>query len=98
MKFKFPILIAAGLLVATVSKAQYSDRREGDRDRTEMAYNYNHMDHGRYEGYRRGGEYDGYCYDCRDYRAYCPGYYPYHRRYFRPIPLFPPHPVVVLGY
>ena len=56
MKARIPLLIAAGLFFATLTKAQYQDRRDDDRNRAENAYNnaynYNHGDHDRYDDHR----------------------------------------------
>jgi hypothetical protein len=80
MKAKFPILIAAGLFLATVSKAQYGRDYAGAHfaiqgqvvipGRTVVAYDYNNFARDRYDGQRerREDEYKRFCREHRDWR------------------------------
>ena len=101
MKFKFPILIAAGLLIATVSKAQYGggygDHRMNIQARVfvpgRAAYQV------RYDDRRdwRADEYERFCREHREYRGGRETYYRDHCGY-RSVPYFAPRRVVVCGY
>jgi hypothetical protein len=71
MNLKFPILVAAGLFLATVSKAQYAAPCYNPRVVVETrpvpvyAYGYIPRDHRDW----RFDEYERYCRDHRDYRG-----------------------------
>jgi hypothetical protein len=87
MNFKFPILIAAGLLIAGASKAQYNRSYNDNRvaiqgqfaipGRVVIGYNYNSLARDRYDEHRdwRADEYERYCRDHRDYRGDRRDYY-----------------------
>jgi hypothetical protein len=74
MKAKLPLLIAAGLFFATISKAQYVgvdvDAQVVTPGRAVVAYNYDNRDHDRYADRRewRDGEYVGFARSHRDWR------------------------------
>jgi hypothetical protein len=101
MKFKFPILIAAGLLIATVSKAQYGggygNHRLNFQDRAiisgRSAYQV------RYDNRRdwRADEYERFCREHREYRGGREVYFRDHCGY-RQVPYCAPRRVVVYGY
>ena len=80
MKAKFPILIAAGLFMATVSKAQYGGDYSAPHfaiqgqvvipGRASVNYDYNNYTRGQFDGRRawRADEYERFCRDHRDWR------------------------------
>lgn len=80
MKAKFPILIAAGLFLVSVSKAQYGGEYATPQiaiqgqvvipGRVYVHYDYNKINRGRYEGRRewRDGDYERFCREHRDWR------------------------------
>lgn len=80
MKAKFPILIAAGLFLVSVSKAQYGGAYAAPQiaiqgqvvipGRAYAQYDYNHYDHGRHEIRRdwRDNEYERIYREHRDWR------------------------------
>lgn len=80
MKAKFPILIAAGLFLVSVSKAQYGGDYAAPHfavqgqvvipGRTYVNYDYNNYGRDRYDGRRewRADEYERFCREHRDWR------------------------------
>jgi hypothetical protein len=108
MKFKFPILIAAGLLMVFVSKAQYGNGYVDNRinihgrviipGRTPYQIRYdNHRDWRAGERDWRADEYERFCRDHREYRGGREAYYR-DRSGYRPVPYCAPRRVVVCGY
>lgn len=80
MKTKFPILIAAGLLLVSVSKAQYGGAYAAPQfaiqgqvvipGRASINYDYNNYNRDRYDGRRewRADEFERFCRAHRDWR------------------------------
>jgi hypothetical protein len=101
MKFKFPILIAALLLIVTVSKAQYgggyNDHRVNIQGRVFIPGRTVYQTH--YDNRRdwRADEYERFCREHREYRG---GREAYYRDYcgYRPVPYCAPRRVVVIRY
>jgi hypothetical protein len=94
MKTKIPILIAAGLFFATVSKAQYHESYSNHRlaiqaqvifpGQAVIGYGYNNMEPVRYDERRdwRADEYERFCREHRDWREdKYQGYCRDHREY-----------------
>jgi len=103
MKAKIPLLIAAGLFLATVSKAQYGGAYVNASvvipGQAVVAYNDNHFDRDRYADRREWREDEGHRYGRyqREFWGDRDDYYRYHRGY-RVAPYCAPRRVVVYGY